>query len=334
MTYQCHICGVSTGTNYPVREMMFGTRELFNYWECAACGCVQLTDPPSDLARYYPHDKYCSFRGTQANIDCGVPQRGWLRRWLWKKRNAAICFGQRGPFSLLARWMPNPMATQFRPWFQHGRVQSFDARIVDVGCGEGTTLRELAKLGFNDLLGVDPFLPEKSMFGAVRLVRCSMSDLVGKTFELIMLHHSLEHMPNQHDVFQVIRKVIASTGSCLIRIPLASAGPWKRYGTDWVELDAPRHFFLHTERSLQRLATAHGLQVDHIDYEAEPFAYAVSELYRHGESFFDAQAGKYRDWRQSFSALECAEFERLAFADQQSGHAGRAAFFLSLRSAH
>ncbi len=331
--YSCHICGRASGCTHVVREMMFGTQEAFNYWECKSCGCLQLINPPLDLAKYYPHDKYYSFRGGTSTMRRGVLQiYDQFRLWLRKRRNAAICFQQKGLFAWLARWRPNPMASRISRWLRDAEITSFDTRILDLGCGEGQILRELALLGFTSLVGVDPFLQSDRTEGVVKLVKQPLSSLDGQVFDWIMLHHSLEHMPDQHGVFQLLRRLVSPTGRCLIRIPLASMGPWQRYQTDWVELDAPRHFLLHTEESLGQLAAAHGFQVDRVEYEAEPFAYAMSELYRSGRPLFDDDAGRFREWREVFSASECADFERLALEDQQSGRAGRAAFHLSLAS--
>jgi hypothetical protein len=37
---------------------MYGTRETFSYLACADCGCLQISNIPADLARYYPSDYY------------------------------------------------------------------------------------------------------------------------------------------------------------------------------------------------------------------------------------------------------------------------------------
>ena len=58
MSESCRICGNSENNRKHIaREMMFGTRERFEYLECARCGTVQLIDVP-DLSRYYPEDYY------------------------------------------------------------------------------------------------------------------------------------------------------------------------------------------------------------------------------------------------------------------------------------
>src|SRR5262245_47713162 len=58
---RCKICGRSDGNRiHSIREMMFGTKEPFEYIECGNCGCIQIADIPDDLSRHYP-SYYCSF---------------------------------------------------------------------------------------------------------------------------------------------------------------------------------------------------------------------------------------------------------------------------------
>ena len=54
----CGACGGISLDRLRVREMMFGTREVFTYGECANCGSLTLLDPPEDLSRFYDHDTY------------------------------------------------------------------------------------------------------------------------------------------------------------------------------------------------------------------------------------------------------------------------------------
>ena len=55
----CRICGnAEDNRTFEVREMMFGTRETFTYFQCAKCGCLQMVEIPSDMSRYYPPEYY------------------------------------------------------------------------------------------------------------------------------------------------------------------------------------------------------------------------------------------------------------------------------------
>ena len=54
----------------------------------------------------------------------------------------------------------------------------------------------------------------------------------------------------------------------VIRIPIAGTHAWQTYGVDWVQLDAPRHLFLHTEDGMRSLAAGAGLQVTAVVHDS------------------------------------------------------------------
>src|SRR5213594_710337 len=63
----CKICSTEAEhESYRVREMQFGTREEFIYFQCVHCGCLQLRDIPANLAKYYP-DYYPAFSSVSVN---------------------------------------------------------------------------------------------------------------------------------------------------------------------------------------------------------------------------------------------------------------------------
>ena len=308
-----------------VREMMFGMREEFHYFECDYCCCLSLMDPPDDMSSYYPSDKYYSFSENQPKSE----SRGPIRRWIKHVRDHALCFDRRGLPGLISRWYPNQDAMDCREWIRHTSLRSHRARILDVGCGNGWHLSRLHGLGFTNLTGVDPYLPEDIHSGPVSILACPLPALFGRVFDFIMLHHSLEHMANQVEVLTQIRSLLATDGECLVRIPIVSRGPWRTYGADWAEIDAPRHFVLHTEMSLKIAAEAAGLAIKCIQYESESFTYAASELYRRNLSLYDNDAKCQRHLPSLFDASELQQFESLSRTHHIPGWAGRAAFFLT-----
>jgi len=55
----CKICKNSaSNTAYQIREMMFGFRDAFTYFECSECGCLQITEVPNNMERYYSSNYY------------------------------------------------------------------------------------------------------------------------------------------------------------------------------------------------------------------------------------------------------------------------------------
>jgi hypothetical protein len=83
----CPICRAATGQFLDAREMMFGTRESFTYFECEGCGCLHLIDVPADLAAYYPKEYY-SLKPLSPR-----PVRSYLRQRLAASRNSGSMFG-------------------------------------------------------------------------------------------------------------------------------------------------------------------------------------------------------------------------------------------------
>jgi hypothetical protein len=55
---RCRLCGGTPSRTITVREMMYGTGELFDYFACSSCGCLQIARIPDDFAPYYPGDYY------------------------------------------------------------------------------------------------------------------------------------------------------------------------------------------------------------------------------------------------------------------------------------
>lgn len=319
----CAICGETSGQRHSASERMFGFGGEFAYFECSSCGCLQLLTPP-DLGRFYP-DYYYSYSPPLAPRDSSWAN---LRCWAARRRSRAQLLG------VNAFWR---FAAKLRPRQDVARLQSFLApvgridqhsRILDVGSGAGTLLCELADAGFEHLVGVDPYLKEDTTVGPFVRLRAASLDSVNAEFDVVMFNHSLEHMPDQESALRNAAKLLSADGVCIIATPLAGSDAWSAYGTDWVELDAPRHYFLHTQTSLDLVAKRAGLAVYRTVFDTNAFAYWGSELYRRGLTLYDSQAGALRQAETHFSTRQLSDFTRRAAAANDSGRAGRATFYL------
>jgi SAM-dependent methyltransferase len=230
--------------------MMFGTRDEFGYWECSTCGCLQIVEIPSNLGSYYP-DNYYSF---SSNV---VPRSLWMYRAYYR------AFG-------LAKLIRRP-GEAFQSVID-ARLRK-GARILDVGCGSGKFVKILRSIGF-DAHGIDPFIKAEGEY--VR--RARIEDTTEKNWDLIMFHHSLEHMSSHIDVLRAARDRLAVEGTCLVRIPIANWA-WLHYKQNWVQLDPPRHLIIHTLSSFKMAAELAGFRISQITFDSGPFQFYGSELY-------------------------------------------------------
>jgi SAM-dependent methyltransferase len=280
--------------------MMLGLRDVFQYLECDACGCLQLLNPPEEMGHYYPaeYSAYHAVRSPRIFL-----QRK-IRHYLRQRRNRGVFEGKFWLDRFLAGWHKYPLLETFA----HMRPDR-SARILDVGCGSGVLLADLKQLGYKNLLGIDRFVPQSIEYGdGVKVVKGTLEDLVGTTWDVIMFHHSLEHMPNPAKVLRLATDLLAPGGQCLVRIPLV-AWAWEYYGINWVQIDAPRHLFLHTERSFRLLANAAGLRVHEVRYDSVAFQFWASELYTQNVALKDVKPSaifsrsKLRSWGSQADAL-------------------------------
>jgi SAM-dependent methyltransferase len=272
----CAICSNRHGNRTHVaREMMFGLRDEFRYLECGNCRCVQLIDIPQDMSRYYP-ENYYSFvpaAGLEAVIE---------HRW------AAYAHGKSSLTGwLVDRWLgPHVTMTAIR----RARIP-LDARVLDVGCGAGWLIRDMKLFGYRNVSGIDPYIKSdvRGSDGVVVLKR-SLKEMTGE-FDVVMLHHSFEHIADQAGALKEIRRLLRPAGRVLIRVPITDSFAWKHYGVNWVHLDAPRHLFLHSPTSLRLLAEQCGLHVTELTYEGNASQFIGSEQYAKDIALVDQRKG-------------------------------------------
>jgi len=226
--------------------MAFGLRDKFEYLECGSCGCVQLLEIPRDMAKYYPPNYY-SFQ-----------KHGALKTFI-RHQWSAHAYGNSNLIGKLVAGLF--FANRAMESVRRSGV-SKEARILDVGCGSGRFLLDLAYLGFANLTGADPFNERDLVYeNGVRVLKRQLSEIEG-TFDLIMLHYSYEHMDKPEAVLREIHRLLGPGGQAILRIPVASSYAWRRYGVNWVNFDPPRHFYLHTFKSIDLLTRRVGLEVE------------------------------------------------------------------------
>src|SRR3954447_4351273 len=230
-TTACRACGDSDFVaRHEAPETMYGTGEVFPYGECGRCGSLTLLEVPDDLAPYYP-ETYLSMTVDPAELGAAPlaaigavatsilrypKSAGTLQRVLPDRRARTLAI----ILESVAR-APGP-----RP-----------RRVLDVGSGSGMVPPAVSRAGDVEVLGIDPFAPGDRRLGPHAELQTKTLEQVEGQFDLVMLHHSLEHMPDPLGALREVRRLLAPEGSALVRVPTASSLAWREYGTDWIQLD-------------------------------------------------------------------------------------------------
>ncbi len=321
----CRVCGaVGDHPAITAREMMFGTREIFEYFKCTECGCLQISSIPPDLSRFYPPTYYSLNPKTSSSTE-----KAAARKILERLRIRNALFGRGYKLAKLASKLVDfpPQLGKIGPWLRKSNIHSFNARFLDVGCGSTSWwLSDLKELGFHNLVGVDPYISGDIEENGIRILKRQLEQTPG-LFDLVTLHHSLEHVPEQLETLKSIHSLLSPGGFCLIRIPLVSSKVWEEYGVDWVELDAPRHLYLHTTKSIEHVANQAGFRLIYRSWDSTEFEFLGSEQYRQDIPLMAENSFVVNKDNSNFTYREVAKFKMLADEANKSGTGGRGCFF-------
>jgi hypothetical protein len=129
-------------------------------------------------------------------------------------------------------------------------------------------------------------------------------------------------------VLREIKRLLEPRGCALLRMPYADSYAWRTYRTNWVQLDAPRHLFLHTERSMRHLSEAAGLRVADIRFDSTEFQFLGSEQYIKGIPLVDPRSFLENPKSDLFTATEIGSFAQKAVELNLQGAGDQACFFL------
>jgi SAM-dependent methyltransferase len=185
----------------------------------------------------------------------------------------------------------------------------------------GTLLCDLSAAGFRSLLGVDPLIPHDIRYAPGLQIRKAYLDELSGEWDVIMLHHTLEHISEQLQTLRDVASRLAPDGTCLIRIPTVSSWAWQHYREHWAQVDAPRHLFVHSVESITKIAGDAGLRLDAVVYDSTDWQFAASELYLSGRPL-SALA-------KAYSPAELRRFRARARLLNAQGQGDQAAFYFS-----
>jgi SAM-dependent methyltransferase len=271
-TADCRVCGsIGPVKWYEVREMMMGTREVFDYFQCEGCHSLQIARVPDDISAYYAAGEYYSFIApSPASLKVVSPLLSLAARLSYRS--------QAWPARFMSAWFLNIEGIS-----SIGRLgPALHSRILDVGCGGGLLLTALKLLGFRNLLGIDKYLPTAARTDGIDLRRLTIDSLPSDAmFDLIMFHHSFEHLENPLQSLRQALSHLSSNGTILIRMPVV-AWAFAEYGPNWFQIDAPRHVCIHSVKSVKTMVRRCGAAVSDYYFDSTDAQFLWSQAYASG----------------------------------------------------
>ncbi len=295
--------------------MFFGTHETFDYLECGSCGCLQLTQIPQDISKYYPSE----YHQTSHNLSLGDKVKNSAARIAIKtqiKLNRRFIGANTFPASI---FFDLPQKTHL----------SYYSRILEVGCGRGELLKWMRGMGFKNVLGIDPYVAEGNKCDVE--IRKDPIDTIPEdgSFDLIIFDHSFEHIFEEAQTLREVKRLLSPKGSCLIRVPIKSEYIWQKYSVNWVQIDGPRHFYLHTQKSLRILADQAQLTIDKTVFDSSEFQFWASEQCLAGIPLRAENSYWVNPSKSIFNQIQMQQYRKQATELNRTQQGDQAAFYLT-----
>ncbi len=261
---RCLLCATVGERLYAgLRDRLFDAPGEWSSRRCPRCGLVWL-DP-----RPLPSEIFKLYRGYYTHASAPLARFAAFRRFA-KDAVLATAFGYH---ELGAGWLSRLLgrATSAYPP-QRDRVgmsigyleRAHRGRLRDVGCGNGSFLLEMRRLGW-EIQGVeiDPEAVGEARAHDVPVVAADLerANFGDASFDAVVINHVIEHVLEPIALLAECRRVLRAGGRLVILTPNADSLGHRRHRRFWWALDPPRHLFLFSASTLAVCAERVGLEI-------------------------------------------------------------------------
>jgi len=311
---KCIICGASGELVYSTLKDRFSGEGEFTLKKCPSCSLFWL-DPRLSA------DEHMKYHGGYFEGEVIEEHKRRLLAGLRDDLRESIICGYYGYKSIhkehkLCRWakffVKIPLLRS-RAIYGLGELFPFrkgggQALLIDIGCGEGDYLKLMQQLGWK-VFGIEPNTvaaasAEKKGLPVFKgtFQEAKLSDSL---VDMISMNHVLEHLPDPMGVIKDVFRVLKPQGSLVVHTPNAFSLGHKIFKNNWYGLDAPRHMFIFSPKSIRLL------------FKESPFRkIQIKTLTSHSKTIYDNSVlmSKYgrvgnrgikpQKWRSCFAFLE------------------------------
>ncbi len=265
-TVTCNLCGsAETRPFAQLSDLLLERPEVHaTLVQCVNCGLVyQNPRPtPAEIVQHYPleYESYTDF------------SVGKKRNWLLQK---AINYGSQKRVRFVTRYRPQ------------------GGRLLDIGCAAGAFMLGMEAQGGWKTYGVE-LSEEVALLARSRhglevlpgtLEQASFGDEV---FDVVTMWDVFEHLHDPAATLREVHRVLKPDGIVVLRVPNLASWDARLFGPYWAGLDAPRHLYVFTPWTLERMLGREGFDVlDHSSAIGSYMTFALSVrfwLTAHGAS--------------------------------------------------
>lgn len=264
----CDLCGSTTYINFLlVEDRNYQTGE-YQYVKCKKCKLVWLLVRPTgkSLQKHYPENyrpykRYAKTNKLQKLIRLVIKKNKFIAKIL--------------------------IADQLFFWPK--------GKILDVGSGSGYYLHILKDWGWKvaglELSKKAVKTVKESGFKDIYQGNMFSQKFPKNSFDVIRYSHVLEHVPSPKKELLKVRSLLKKKGKVLIIVPNIDSIFFKIFKEYWYPLEAPRHFYQFSPKTLTKLLLETKFHDIKINYRQPAHTFLWSIFYRLGLHKSDIRFG-------------------------------------------
>lgn len=133
-----------------------------------------------------------------------------------------------------------------------------NAKVLDMGCGNGYFLAELSK-DLKNCYGVDGYEYEHKLFDKIEISDIRKTNFEENMFDFVTMLDVMEHIEFEKDLLDEVKRVMKDKGYLLLSVP---ANEWLFSETDVVY----QHYRRYSKKSLRKVLENNGFTIKRIGF--------------------------------------------------------------------
>jgi 2-polyprenyl-3-methyl-5-hydroxy-6-metoxy-1,4-benzoquinol methylase len=187
-------------------------------------------------------------------------------------QGCSVVFTNQVPQTVYEDWSKSPGYTRWEEYLDNvftrivHDIQRFkpDGRVLEIGSSLGYLLRPLIAAGF-DAEGIEPsrFAVDYCRQRGLKVTEGYFDSSIYRdsTFDIVILNHVLEHVPNPSAFLGEVRTVLKTRGIVFVSLPNFGSIEAQILRQRWRFLMPEEHYVQFTPRTLSAFLSAHGFDV-------------------------------------------------------------------------
>jgi len=248
---KCWICEENLNETIDLINWRSNEDKKFEYYVCKNCGNIQIKEIPENLSDYYS-DNYYSLQENYINDK----QFSKIKKFLLKHRELYFFKIKKDILGFLVNVIKPNKLNQIENLSIKFLFDNMNKGIVlDVGSGNNWLWQYFHKLGWTNIIGIDPFIDNDIFINGKKVIYKSTFDEFIKNnncnnIQAIMFNHSLEHIANPIETIKLAHSILPSNGKCFIGLPINNGLAKKIWGYTSISFDVPIHLWIPSLYSL------------------------------------------------------------------------------------